>query len=141
MSTGRLTQPGFLTFLADAVLVLHVLYVAFVVLGFAAILGGALLRRRWARNPLFRYAHLGAIGLVATQAIAGVPCPLTVWERDLRRAAGQTASDLDFIPRLLRSLIFFEASDLFFLLLYVGFTGIVILSLFLVPPAPIRRGR
>ncbi len=127
--------PQSFILLADTVLAAHVLYVAFVVLGFAVIIWGALFRRRWVRNPLFRYTHLAAIGIVALQAIAGVPCPLTIWERDLRLAAGQAASEMDFIPRLLRTLIFFEAPDVFFLALYVVFTAVVVLTLVFVPPA------
>jgi len=124
---------------ADIVLTVHVLYVAFVVFGFVAIIWGAALRRGWVRNPLFRFLHLGAIAIVALQALLGLPCPLTVWERDLRRAAGQDPTDLEFIPRLLQSVLFFELPPEFFLALYLGFTALVILTLWLVPPRLQRR--
>lgn len=124
-------------FLADVVLVTHAAYVAFVVGGWIAIVVGGLLRRRWVRNPWFRYVHLLSIGIVALQAVLAVPCPLTVWERDLRLAAGQNPGDLPFIPRLLQRLIFFEAPPELFTLIYVMFGGVVVVSLFVIPP---RRG-
>ena len=133
-------HPGanILILAADAVLAVHALYVAFVVLGFAAILWGAIRRRRWVRNPMFRYSHLGAIGIVVIQALAGIPCPLTVWERELRRAAGQSASQLPFIPRLLQELIFYQAPPEVFTVIYVVFGTAVALTVWLVPP---RRSR
>lgn len=124
-------------FLADVVLVMHAAYVAFVVVGGIAIVAGGLLRREWVRNPWFRYAHLLSIGIVAVQAVLGVSCPLTVWERNLRLAAGQNPGDLPFIPRLLQRLIFFEAPPELFTLIYVAFGGVVVVCLLVIPP---RRG-
>ena len=49
---------------ADAVLLLHVLFVAFVVVGLLLILAGRLLSWDWVRNWWFRVIHLGAIGIV-----------------------------------------------------------------------------
>lgn len=126
-------------FLADVLLVVHVAYVVFVVGGWVAIVAGGLLRRRWVRNLWFRFAHLLAIGIVAVQAVLGVPCPLTVWERDLRLAAGQNPGDLPFIPRMLQRVIFFEAPPELFTLIYVVFGGVVVISLFVLPPR--RRNR
>ncbi len=119
---------------ADIVLTIHVLYVAFVVFGLVAVVWGAARGREWVRNPLFRLLHLGAILVVALQAILGKPCPLTIWERDLRAAAGQDPTELDFIPRLFQAVIFFEFPPEFFLALYLGFAAVVALTLLLVPP-------
>lgn len=124
---------------ADAVLTVHLLYVAFVVLGLAAILWGVLRRRRWARNPVFRVLHLAAIAIVALQAVLGLRCPLTVWEYRLREAAGQTPTELAFIPRLFRAVVFYEFPPEFFLALYVGFAALVVLTLWLVPPRRANR--
>ncbi len=119
---------------AEIVLTIHVLYVAFVVLGLVAVVWGAARGWGWVRNPLFRLVHLGAILVVAVQAIVGKPCPLTIWERDLRAAAGQNPTELDFIPRLFQAVIFFEFPPEFFLTLYLGFAAVVALTLLLVPP-------
>ncbi len=61
--------------LADLVVMLHALYVAFVVLGMAAILIGIALGRGWARNFWFRVLHLLAIGVVVAQEFLGPPAP------------------------------------------------------------------
>ena len=53
---------------ADALLLIHVLFVAFVVFGLLLILIGKPLRWAWVRNPYFRVAHLAAIGVVVLQS-------------------------------------------------------------------------
>jgi hypothetical protein len=124
--------------LADTILVIHVAYVAYVVGGAGALILGMIGKTSWVRNPWFRYTHLAAIGVVAIQALLSVPCILTVWEYNLRVAAGQSISELPFVPRLLRALIFFEAPAAFFTTLYVVFGLAVLLALVLLPPR--RRG-
>ena len=57
--------------------------------GLLLILLGACLRWQWVRNRWFRVAHLLAIVIVAFEAINNIECPLTTWEYDLRRLAGQ----------------------------------------------------
>jgi Protein of Unknown function (DUF2784) len=69
---------------ADLVLILHLVYVGFVLLGQIAILIGACLRWLWVRNPWFRWLHLLAMGIVVFEVLVGITCPLSIWERDLR---------------------------------------------------------
>lgn len=126
--------PFLLQLLANLILIVHVLYVVYVVGGAAAIVIGILTRGRWVRNPWFRYTHLAAIGIVAVQALLGIACPLTIWEYNLRIAAGQSPTDLPFVPRLLHTLIFFEAPPQFFTALYVVFGLLVLVALVLLPP-------
>ena len=81
-------QSDFLFLLAaDVLLLSHVLFVAFVVLGLALILVGKPLGWAWILNPWFRLAHLAAIGIVVLQSWTGVICPLTSWEMALREGA------------------------------------------------------
>ena len=49
---------------ADLLLLGHVLFVAFVVFGFALVVIGKLVGWRWVRNPWFRVTHLAAIVVV-----------------------------------------------------------------------------
>lgn len=121
-------------FLADLVVAFHVAYVSFVVGGQLAIMLGIALRWQWIRNFWFRLAHLLAITLVATEAIADVPCPLTVWERDLRLLAGQEASGETFIGRLLHALIFYDFPTWVFTATYISFALIVLGTFVLAPP-------
>ena len=69
---------------ADAIVVLHAGYVAFVVLGQLAVLAGILCRWTWIRNPWFRWLHLTAISIVVVEALLGIVCPLTTLETWLR---------------------------------------------------------
>jgi hypothetical protein len=71
--------------LADGVVVIHFLYVAYVVVGQLAILAGVILKWNWIRNPWFRWSHLLMICFVAGESIVNFECPLTTWENDLRR--------------------------------------------------------
>ena len=121
-------------FLADAIVVLHLVYVGFVVLGYLAILLGAALRWSWIRRRGFRVPHAICTLIVAVEAVFGVVCPLTTWERDLRRAAGQRPEDVSFVGKLVRDVLFYDAPAWVFTTCYVVFGLIVIGTWILVPP-------
>lgn len=120
--------------IADLVVALHVAYVAFVIVGQLAILAGMVLGWKWIRNFWFRIAHVTAIAIVAFEAICGIECPLTVWERGLRALAGQPVSDATFVGRLLHSMLFYQAPSEVFTASYVGFALLVIGTFVLAPP-------
>lgn len=120
--------------LADVVLVLHGLYVAFVVLGFGLILLGIWRDWAWVRQPAFRYAHLAAIGIVVAQAWLGVDCPLTTLENLLRARAGDTGYARSFIQDWLHALLFYEAPNRVFVALYSLFGALVALTWWRAPP-------
>src|SRR5713101_7794226 len=96
------------TILADAVVIIHAAYVAFVIGGLAAILIGAAMRWRWTRSLAFRVTHLAAIALVCLESIVGAMCPLTSLE-DWMRARGNAArySD-DFVAYWAHRMIFYN---------------------------------
>ena len=79
--------------LADLVVLAHLAYVAFVVLGQAAICAGAVFGWSWVRNARFRFIHLAAIVLVALESLLGIVCPLTRWENQLRQWAGEAPAE------------------------------------------------
>ena len=85
---------------ADALLVAHTPIVLLVVGGLLLVFLGGLLGWHWVRNPCFRLAHLGAIGVVVLQAWAGVICLLTTWEMALRSRAGQAIYDATVSPTI-----------------------------------------
>jgi hypothetical protein len=116
---------------ADAVLLVHFGFVLFIVGGFAAIWCGAALGWQWVRNRRFRFAHLAAICFVAAEALAGIACPLTVWEDALRG----NVSDASFVARWVRSVMFYELPEWIFTLAYLVFAAVVGLTLWLIPPA------
>ncbi len=121
--------------LADLLVVIHFLYVLFAVGGQVFILLGAICKWNTIRSPLFRLSHLVAVGLVAVEAATGIECPLTVWEYDLRRLAGQAAErNLSFIARLVRMIIFYNFPHWVFTLMHIAFGLLVVFTCILVPP-------
>jgi len=107
--------------LADFVLVLHFAFVLFIVGGLALIWIGAGLGWRWVRNLWFRVAHLAAILFVAGEALAGVWCPLTVWEDALRGARPEAG----FIARWIHRILFYSFPEWVFTIAYLAFALIV----------------
>jgi hypothetical protein len=119
-------SPPLAIALADAILVLHVGIVLFVVLGTGAIVLGAMRGWSWVRGFAWRLAHLLLMGVIALQAWLGALCPLTVWEQALRRAAGQPAYAGSFIAHWLSRLIFYRAPWWAFVAAYTAFATLVL---------------
>jgi len=119
---------------ADAILIAHALFVAFVVLGLVAIYVGRWLSWAWVRNSRFRLLHLAAIGVVVLQSWAGAICPLTIWEMQLREAAGGATYGGSFIQYWLQALLYYRAPDWVFISVYTAFGALVVASWFIVPP-------
>jgi Protein of Unknown function (DUF2784) len=116
--------------LADAVLVVHVLFVLFVVGGFVLILAGAG-RWGWIRNRTFRVSHVAAIVFVAVEALLGFTCPLTLWEDTLRATGREEGS---FIGRWLAWLLYYDLPERVFALAYAVFALAVIACWWAIPP-------
>ncbi len=72
------------------------------------------------------------------ESLIGVPCPLTVWEAQLRKMAGQTGYTGDFLGYWAHRLIFFRADPWVFTLIYTLFGLAVLVAFILAPP---RRSR
>ncbi|MCC6611496.1 MAG: DUF2784 domain-containing protein [Burkholderiales bacterium] len=117
--------------LADAILIVHFGFVAFVVGGFVLVLAGAALGWGWVRNPVFRYLHLAAIAFVALEALAGIACPLTVWEDALRRAS---PGGPGFVGRWIGRVLYYGFPEWVFTAVYVLFALAVAATLKWIPP-------
>ncbi|MDZ7753355.1 MAG: DUF2784 domain-containing protein [Gammaproteobacteria bacterium] len=81
---------------ADGVLVLHLVFVAFVVLG-----GLLVAYRSW-----IALVHLPAVVWVVLLEFRGWPCPLTPLEQWLRGMAGQAGYEGDFVEHYLMPLLY-----------------------------------
>ena len=123
--------------LADLIVVVHFLYVGFVLFGLAAILLGVVLRWRWVRNFWFRTIHFLMIALVAAESLCGIECPLTTWEAELRWAVGEDVEQGSFIGRWVHELMFYEygtVPEYVFTTCYCLFAAAVLATLLLAPP-------
>ncbi len=120
---------------ADAVVAVHMGYVLFTVGGALLIIIGGIAGWKWVRRRAFRIVHLVAVLIVAAEALAGIWCPLTVWEWQLREKAGQVyESDISFVGRLIRHVIFIDLPDWGFTVMYVAFGLLVAAMLLFVRP-------
>lgn len=127
--------------LADAVLLLHVLFVAFVVLGLLLVLIGGWRHWRWVRNPWLRITHLAAIVFVVGQTWLGMTCPLTTLELALRARAGVPTYAGSFIGHWLQVLLYYRAPNWVFAVVYSAFALAVVWSLIKLPPSPFAGSR
>lgn len=82
--------------LADAVVLLHLAFIAFAVLG-------GLLVLRWHRAA---WLHLPALAWGAFIEFSGGTCPLTPLENTLRAAAGRAVYSQGFVERYIVPLIY-----------------------------------
>jgi hypothetical protein len=82
--------------LADAVLVVHLAYVAFIPLG-------GFLTWQWLR---IAWVHLAAVAVGAVSITIGFDCPLTTWEQSLRRRGGQRPYANGFVDHYLRGHVY-----------------------------------
>jgi hypothetical protein len=134
-----MTTPSLYLLAADVMLLLHVLFVAFVVFGLLAVFAGAPLSWGWVRNPLFRSIHLVAIVIVAAQVWLGLVCPLTSLEMALRAKAGQAVYGGTFMSHWLQELLYYDAPDWVFKAAYTAFAILVAVSWLWVRPRPFRK--
>ena len=65
------------------------------------------------------------MAFIAGQAWLGQLCPLTVWEQDLRRTAGEASYQERFIEHWLSRLLYWEAPWWVFVAAYTGFAVLV----------------
>lgn len=122
------------TILADAIVIVHAAYVAFVVGGLVAILLGAAMRWRWTRSFAFRAAHLTAIALVCIESLVGVMCPLTSLEDWMRERGGAARYPGDFVAYWAHRLIFYNFPPRVFTTAYITFAALVLITFVLLPP-------
>jgi hypothetical protein len=106
--------------LADLILLLHLAVVAFNVAMVPLAWLGAWREWRWVRRRWVRWTHIGLLGLVAVQALAGRLCPLTLWEQSLRERAGQVSYESSFIGHWIGGLLYLNLPGWMFVALYTA---------------------
>ena len=116
--------------LANTILVIHFLFVLFVVGGLPVIWIGAWLRLNFVRNIWIRIAHLAAILFVVGESLLGMVCPLTMWEDKLR----QLETGDSFIQRWLHRILFYDFPEGMLTIVYILFALLVVATFILIPP-------
>jgi polyferredoxin len=127
-------------YFADAVLVLHFSFVAFVIGGLILTIVGNLRAWTWVNGLWFRLAHLIAIAVVVAQAWLGAACPLTTLEMWLRANARAATYGGGFIEHWLQRLLYYDAPAWVFTSGYTLFGLLVVATWWRFPPTT-RRGR
>ena len=117
--------------LADLVLVVHFSIAGFITAGFLLIPLGAACGWHWLRRRRLRLAHVGAIVFVALEALAGIACPLTLWEAALR---GSAPGETGFVGHWLGRLLYWDWPPPAFTLLYVALALLALWLWRVVPP-------
>ena len=118
-------SPTLAALLADALLALHVGVVLFVVGMLPLVLVGGVRGWAWVRRFRLRLTHVLLMVFIAGQTWLGQLCPLTVWEQDLRRIAGEASYRESFIEHWLSRLLYWEAPWWVFVSAYTGFSLLV----------------
>ncbi|MDB5463017.1 MAG: hypothetical protein JWP23_1406 [Phenylobacterium sp.] len=118
--------------LGQLVLGVHLLVIAFNVLGLIAISLGAALNWRWVRIRWWRLLHVASWAVVALQAVLGRACFLTLWQDRLTGASGEPP----LIMRWVNGLIYWPLPIWVFGAMYVVLFALVIALWWLAPANP-----
>lgn len=121
--------------LADIILIIHFLFVLFVVGSLPLIWIGEWMRFEFVRNLRFRLAHIVAILFVVVESFIGMVCPLTLLEDRLR--GGESGGN--FIQRWLHRILFYDVPGWMLTMIYVLFAILVIITFKLLPPRLRKR--
>jgi hypothetical protein len=124
-------------FWADVIVVIHVAYVGFVVVGLLIILLGLICRWKWVRNFWFRMIHLLMIVIVGLEAAISFECPLTTLENHLRMLAGDQGRppESDFVGYWANRLLFYDGvAHVYFEWGHMAFAVLVVAVFLFGPP-------
>ncbi|MEY2335535.1 DUF2784 domain-containing protein [Acidithiobacillus ferrianus] len=120
--------------LAQTILTIHLAVITFNIFGLVVIPIGAWRGWPWVRIFWWRALHLGALFVVAIQAVLGRACFLTIWQSQLQQAAGGQGYRQPFIQTWIDHLLFWNLPILFFSTIYVLVWIYVLFLWWRVPP-------
>ena len=126
--------------LADIIVVVHLAYACFVLFGFLAIVIGVPCGWNWIRNFPFRVTHLICTVFVPLETLIRMTCPLTTLENYFLRASGAKGYSRSFIGNFVSKILFYEAPEWIFAIIYVALAILVVLYFILFPPFRKRKG-
>ena len=124
---------------ADMLLVVHFVWVGFVILLVPLIVLGNVFQWRWIRNRTLRLLHLAMIALVTVEAVLSITCPLTLWEHRLRVSSGAKGYERSFVADWLERLLYYDLDPSTFLVIYILFLLLVGILYVRIPPDRSKR--
>ena len=104
---GKVPMPGLLP---DIILMRHAAIVLFVVIGQILIVVGWWQNWDWICSFCLRILHLTTIVIVVVQSWLGQLCSLTIWEQQLRAAAGKAVHDESLVEFWLSRVLFLRTT-------------------------------
>jgi hypothetical protein len=116
--------------LAEVILAIHLIVIAFNVLGLVIVPLGGLLGWRIVRVAWLRLLHLALLAIVVGQALAGRACILTIWQDDL---TGQGSSPPPMLMKFIDGLIYWDLPLWVFTIIYAAAFLYVVALVALVP--------
>ncbi len=122
------------SFLADIIVVIHLSYACFVLFGLLAIIIGVFCGWNWIRKFPFRVTHLVCTVFIPLETLIRMTCPLTTLENFFIRASGAEGYSRSFIGNLASKVLFYEAPEWIFAIIYVALAILVVLYFILFPP-------
>ena len=132
----------FYLILADLILVLHALIVAFNLGALPAIWLGHFCRWQFVRNFTFRITHVALIAFITAESLIGASCPFTTWENwSLTKAGVGPRYERDCIGYWVHRLLFYDCNEKAFMTAYVVFLLLVLVTLVCIRPERRRTGR
>lgn len=124
---------------ADTIIVVHFLYILFMLLGFLLTIYAVLFREKFFDRWLFRSLHLLGIFYVASLSILGKYCPLTILENELRlRYEVSLVYSGSFIVHYLEKLVYPDVNPLVIQIPTVFLAIFTIVVFIIRPPKKIK---
>ena len=137
--------------LADIIVIIHLLFVIFMVVGFlltlTAVIGVYVFQKggwfaRFFDWKIFRWAHLCGIAFVGALTILGMYCPLTNLENALRRRAQDPAQySGSFIVHYLEKLLYPNIAPIILTIATIFIAVFTVLTFILRSPARKKPGK
>ena len=125
--------------LADAVIVVHFLFILFMLLGFLLTAYALVFRQKFFDWWLFRSLHLLGIFYVSSLSILGKYCPLTILENGLRlRYEVTSVYSGSFIVNYLEKLVYPDVNPLLIQIPTVFLAIFTIVVFIIKPPGKIK---
>jgi len=127
-------------FLADTVIVIHLLWIIFMLVGFFFTLYALAFRKSLLNWWKFRTLHLVGIFYVAGLTVLGKYCPLTILENKFRsQASPEKVYESSFISHYLEKIVYPEIDPLLIQIPTLALAVATILIFVLSPPLKIKQ--